>query len=117
MVDDITDYEFIRHYYTRSCIEIASIRKTATHGPRFQQVGNQFIPLAVESLGGWRSSAAASTLRDIGQRQAARLDCPASVSIHHLFQRLSVCLWRGNASMFLNNQLSSSPSPTLCGME
>ena len=94
-------------------LKVASERKKTTHGPRCQQVGIQFIPLAVESLGGW-SSAAASTLRDIGQREATHLDCPASVSIHHLFQRLSVCLWRGNASMLLNYQMSSSPSPTLC---
>ena len=97
-------------------LKVASERKTATHGPRCQQAGIQFIPLPVETLGGW-SSAAALTLSDIGRRQAARLDYPASVSIHHLFQRLSVCLWRGNASMFLNNRLFSFPSPTLCGME
>ena len=97
-------------------LKVASNRKTAIHGPCCQQAGIQFIPLPVETLGGW-SSDAVSTLRDIGRRQASRLDSPPSLSIHHLFQRLSVYLWRGNAGMFFYDLDSSSSLPFLSGME
>ena len=72
------------------------------------------FPLPVETLGGW-STGAASVLKEIGHRQAARLDNLPSATIHHLFQRLSICLWRGNASMWINN--SSAPLPYLDGIE
>ena len=95
-------------------LKVAADRKIAVHGPRCQQAGIQFFPLPVETLGGW-STGAASVLKDIGHRQAARLDNLPSATIHHLFQRLSICLWRGNASMWINN--SSAPLPYLDGIE
>ena len=82
-------------------LEFAAKRKSALHGAPCHQAGIQFIPLPVETVGGW-SAQAASTIQEIGRRQANRLDTAPSDSIRHLFQRLSICLWRGNASIWLN---------------
>ena len=95
-------------------LQVAADRKIAIHDLRCRQAGIQFFPLPVETLGGW-STGAALILKEIGHRQAARLDNLPSVSIHHLFQRLSISLWRGNASMWLNS--SSAPLPYLDGIE
>ena len=75
---------------------VAADRKIVVHGQSCQQAGIKFIPLPVESLGGWSNQAI--TLKAIGHQQAARLDISPSDLIHHLFQHLSVCLWRGNAA-------------------
>lgn len=85
-------------------LQVAHNRKVATHDAPCREAGVQFIPLPVETLGGW-SKGAAATLRDIGHRQGLRLGIPPSDSIHHLFQRLSVRLWRGNAAMWIHRSI------------
>ena len=54
------------------------------------------LPLAVESLGGWSHEAALQISR-IGRLVGQRLDTTPAETVSHLFQRLSICLWRGNA--------------------
>ena len=63
--------------------------------------GIKFIPLAVESLGGWHELAvaeirklAAALARETGQEDK---ECQS-----HLYQRLSVLLMRGNCVLFVN---------------
>ena len=51
----------------------------------------------VETLGGW-SEEAADTITRIGCLLGIRLGLTPAESICHLFQRLSVSLWRGNAT-------------------
>ena len=78
-------------------LEVAAKRMTALYGSSCRQVGIQFIPLPVETLGSW-SVQAASTIQEVGCHQAVRLHSPPSDSIlDPPFQRLSICLWRGNA--------------------
>ena len=64
------------------------------HNAESRGVGVSFVPLAVESLGGWSQEAAL---------QISRIS--KLVAVSHLFQRLSIC---GNATMW-----GSPPSVSL----
>ena len=76
-------------------------RKMAAHSETCQSVGVSFVPMVVETLGGWDEEAV-RTITAIGRSQGQRLGIPPSDSTRHLFQRLAVCLWRGNASMWIS---------------
>ena len=78
----------------------AEERKYARHGNSCSEQGIMFIPLAVESLGGW-SSVAISTLRRIAILTDARRGTSRDVVVAtpRLMQQLSICLMRGNANM------------------
>ena len=58
-------------------------------------------PSPSESLGGV-SELAIRTIRRIGQYLGQRLGVSPSISTRQLFQRCSVCLWRGNATLWLH---------------
>uniref|UniRef100_A0A1X7UQ21 Uncharacterized protein n=1 Tax=Amphimedon queenslandica TaxID=400682 RepID=A0A1X7UQ21_AMPQE len=82
-------------------------RKRRAHEGDCAEVGVEFVPLLVETLGGW-SEDAISLIREVGQLQAHQLgQLPSSIT-GHLFQRLAVSLWRGNASMWAS-RLPSVP--------
>ena len=84
-------------------LSVAEKRKRAVHFEDCRRVGVSFLPLAVETLGGWSQDA----LRAIGRHLASRFGLPPGEVSHHLLQRLSVTLWRFNAQMWLGR------SPTL----
>ncbi len=50
---------------------------------------------------GW-SDTASDTIKDIGCLQGQSLAIPPANTITHLFQRLAICFWRGNASMWVS---------------
>ena len=82
-------------------LEVAVKRKNRGALEDCRRQGIKFIPLAVESLGGWHESAvaeirklAAALARQTGQEER---ECRS-----HLFQRLSVSLVKGNCSLFVN---------------
>ena len=72
------------------------IAKFAAHGAACQAAGISFIALAVETLGGL-SVTAADTISSIGRLMGQRFRISPSESTRHLFQRLLISLWRGNA--------------------
>ena len=72
----------------------------AAHAEACRSVGVTFVPLVVESLGGW-SETAVHSIKSIGRQLGQRLGIPPADSTTHLFQRLSICLWRGNAAMWI----------------
>ena len=74
-------------------------RKRASHSSSCHSAGISFVPLVVETLGGW-SSEAVETIKAIGRLQGQRLGLPLSESTRHLFQQLAIRLWRGNACMW-----------------
>ena len=57
----------------------------ATHAASCRAVGISFIPLAVESLGGW-SELAAKTISRIGRLLGQRLGIPPSITSRQLFK-------------------------------
>ena len=82
-------------------LSVGEERKMVAHAASGRAVGISFIPLVVESLGGW-SELAAKPLRNIGHLLGQRLDISPSLTTRHLFQRCSVSLWRGNAALWLH---------------
>ena len=89
-------------------LSFAEERKNIVHFDDCRRVGVLFVPLAVETIGGW-SQSACSVIQSIGRHLGSRrgLD-PHQVSMH-LFQRLSVTLWRFNAHMWLSRFPSLPP--------
>ena len=75
-------------------------RKLMAHAEACNSVGVSFIPVVAETLGGW-SERAVHTLKSLGRLVGQRLGISPAGSTSHLFQRLSVCLWRGNALMWI----------------
>ena len=94
-------------------LTVGEERKMAAHAAPCQAVGVSFIPLVVETLGGW-SERAADTLLSIGRLLGQRLGIPPSETTHHLFQRCAISLWRGNATLWIC-QLPVRP-PTIDGI-
>ena len=78
-------------------LQVGEERKMAAHA------GVSFIPLVVESLGGW-SYEAIQTIKSIGRLQGQRLGLPPPDTTRHLFQRLTIALWKGNASLWVRRQ-------------
>ena len=72
----------------------------AAHAEACRSVGVTFVPLVVESLGGW-SETAVHSIKSIGHQLGQRLGIPPADSTTHLFQRFSICLCRGNAAMWI----------------
>ena len=89
-------------------LRVGEGRKIAAHQEACQAVGMSFVPLVVESLGGW-SEEAAFTISRIGRLLGQRTGSSPGETTRHLFQRLSVALWRGNATLWLNRLPTHSP--------
>ena len=92
-----------------SALGVAEAQKLSAHAADCHRVGVQFIPLAVEALGGW-SPTASNIIGHVSRLLALRLGQDLSTTCQHLFQRLSVALWRGNAAMWATRCLSLPPS-------
>ena len=75
-------------------LQVGEDRKMAAHADACQAVGVVFVPLVMETLGGWCNEAI-RTIRRIGRQQGQRLGIPPAESTRHLFQRLAISLWRG----------------------
>ena len=75
--------------------------------------GISFIPLPVETLGGWHDKAA-EQLRKLARAQARSSGREEDECVRHLFQRLGVLLVKGNAALLLN-RIPSFPLPPIDG--
>ena len=76
-------------------------RKRASQLRSCYSAGISFVPLVVETIGGW-SHEAVETIESIGCLPSQRLGFSASQSISYTFQQLAIRLWnlwRGNACM------------------
>ena len=78
---------------------MAEERKRAAHNAGCRDAGVAFVPLAVEILGGW-SEEAVHQITKIGRLMGQRLGTPPGEATRHLFQRLSIVLWKGNAVLW-----------------
>ena len=72
-----------------------------------------FVPLVVETLGGWEEQGE-KQIKRIGAALARQTGQDEAVKTRHLFQRLSILLTKGNAALFLN-RLPSHPGPDIDG--
>jgi hypothetical protein len=78
-----------------------------------EREGISFIPLPVETLGGWHKKAV-DQLRKLAKAQARSTGKEEDDAIRHLFQRLGVLLVKGNAALLLN-RIPSFPLPAIDG--
>ena len=86
-------------------ILVAEEIKFSSHGAACQAVGITFTPLAMESLAGV-SDMAADTISSLGCLWAIS---PVE-STRHLYQRLVISLWRGNATAWIHRCPQLTPS-------
>ena len=83
-------------------LKVAHQRKLDKSWQPCHDQGIVFLPLAVESLGGWHK-AAIDEIKKLGSALARHTGEDESITIPHLFQQLSIALMKGNASL-LNNR-------------
>ena len=89
-------------------LRIGEERKMTAHNEACLSVGLSFVPMVVEMLGGW-SEETSCTIGRIGRLLGQRSGSPPAETIHHLFQRLAVTLWQGNASLWLQRLPTHPP--------
>ena len=75
--------------------------------------GIAFLPLAVESLGGWHSAAEAE-VKKLGAALARQSGQEEGEVLRHLWGRLGLLLQHGNAAI-LGNRLPTHPPPAVDG--
>ena len=83
-------------------LKVAHQRKLDKSWQPCHEQGIVFLPLAVESLGGWHKSAIAE-VKKLGSALARHTGDDESTTVNHLFQQLSLAVMKGNASL-LNNR-------------
>ena len=89
--------------------------KMTKHGEACRREGMVFIPLVVETLGGWEEQADVQIKR-LGAALARQTGQDESDKIRHVFQSLAVRLAKGNAALFLN-RTHSFPNTEVDGLE
>ena len=70
-------------------------------GEACRQEGIAFIPVAANTLGGWHK-VAVEQIKKLGAVLARHRGEDEQIEVRHLFQRLSLLLMRGNASLLVN---------------
>ena len=83
-----------------SALELATRRKRQSHDQDCHDAGIDFVPLPVETLGGW-SADAISTIKEIARLAAQRSGQDPRAAPRHLLQRLGIILQRGNISLWI----------------
>ena len=87
-------------------LNVGANRKLAAGLPACRAAGVEFIPLMVETLGGWSSEAILNIKigQSLGQRTSPTF--PAE-TVKHLFGHLAMAIWRGNHSVATSFPLTS----------
>ena len=70
-------------------------------GENCRRQGIIFLPIGAESLGGWHP-VAVEQIQKLGSAMAPQTGQEESDVKRHLFQRLSLCLMKGNAAILAN---------------
>ena len=83
-------------------LRVGEERKMVAHADACRSVGVHFVPIVAETLGGWSEGAIDTT--SIGRLQGQCLGIPPPDSTRHLFQRLSISLWKGNTALWIRRQ-------------
>ena len=96
----------------RYALSICEERKMATHAASCREVGVSFIPLAVESLGGW-SDLAAKTISRIGRLLGQRLGIPPPSPLANCFRGAPCRCGEGMLPCGYTVSLQSPPSLTV----
>ena len=76
-------------------------RKMTQAGEACRREGIVFVPMPMETLGGWHE-ATMKQVKKIASAQARQTGVEQSEVTRHLYQRMAVLLAMGNAAMLLN---------------
>ena len=87
------------------CMGVAEKRKMAAHAEDCRAAGVHFIPLVLESVGGWGRNLT-KTVKSLGCLQAQLLGSEPAEATCHLGQMVSISIWRGNAALWTAQQPS-----------
>ena len=87
-------------------LEKAFKRKVDGAAQACQEQGISFLPVAVETLGGFHKVAVEQTQR-IGAALSRHQGIQENIAIKQLFQRMSLTLMRGNAAMIVSRRPDS----------
>ena len=89
-----------------TAIEMRKSEKIRKHFENCRASGLHFEPLVVETFGGW-DPGAVKTLKAFATQCASRKGIAPAIEIKQFFQRLSVSLQRGNATLLLCRDTNS----------
>ena len=89
-----------------SAIDMRKTEKNRKHAANCRASGIFFEPLVVETFGGWDATAV-KTLKALATHCAPRKSLPPALEIKQFFQRLSIALQRGNATLLLCRDMDS----------
>ena len=90
-------------------VSVGIRRKLTANLPACQAAGvMDFLPIVVETLGGWCPDSIA-TIRSIGRTLGERLISTDPVDMTNLFGRLVIALQRGNASLWIHRHPTFPP--------
>ena len=84
-------------------------------GEACRREGIVFIPLPVETLGGWHEQATIQ-VKKLASALARHTGQEESEAVRHLYQRLAILLVKGNAALFLN-RVPVTTAPEMDGIE
>ena len=90
--------------FPAAAIEMRKATKNRAHFEHCRAEGIVFVPLVVETFGGWDGDAV-KHLKDIARQCARRWGKDGAEEIKQFFQRLSISLQRGNASLILERDV------------
>ena len=87
-----------------AAIEMRKATKNSQHFDHCRSQGIDFLPLVVETFGSWDSDAV-KCLKDMARHCARRWGKNNPDEIKHFFQRISIALQRGNASLLIERDV------------
>ena len=90
--------------FPAAAIEMRKTAKNRAHFDHCRAQGIAFIPLVVETFGGWDGDAV-KYLKDMAKQCARRWGKNYAEEVKQFFQRLSVTLQRGNASLIVERDI------------
>ena len=90
-------------------------RKVRGAGEACQQQGIAFLPMVVESFGGWHEASAREVER-LGAALARHTGQEEKEAVRHMWGKLGMLLQRGNAQI-LANRVPSFPAPEIDGQQ
>jgi hypothetical protein len=96
-----------------AALDAAKSRKMSKSFQKCWNAGIMFLPLPVETFGGWDFDAIVH-FRKLGRQLARHSSTDEATTTKHLFQRLSIFLQRGNATLLLGRRPHYAP-PDLVG--
>ena len=113
---DVTVVSPLAAYNLNGCLRDRDHALDKAQNSKWRLVGEDcrresiaFIPLPVETFGAWHHNAL-DNLSRLARDLARKTSSIESIAINHFFQRLSVLLQRGNATLILSRQPSFPPA-------